>query len=169
MDKMQVVSLFEVLQKQGAYLPGQSGALIEVFNKIYAQSEELIKTHQPKCFMFMNESYDAFDVTFTVYDHQNKFHRFMEYELEFNDGESFGMEQDTYPIEVETYPTEDYFHTQRIHYLNKMFYEWFLECLWNSKLIQLDLPIIFSATSDCDELFDMKDGMMEYHDLDFLG
>ncbi len=164
--KLQIESIYKVLQNQSEYLSKQSENLITTLNQIFQKSGELIQLHQPKAFIFMNEGQDSFDITFTIYDAKNDLHRLMEFEMDFNDGTSFGIED--FPYEVENYPTEDYFSVIRSEYLNKLFFEWFMECLWNSDLIKLEVPLIFSMTHDLDELTNLKDGLGEYTDLAFL-
>lgn len=83
-----------------------------------------------------------------------------EYNIDLNDGKSYGM--DDYKECIDTYLTEDYFSAIRSEYLNKLIFEFFLECFWNSKLTQLTIEIVYSGTIVCDELISLKDGLTEF-------
>ena len=160
-------SVYEVLNNQHDYLKTESIKTLKILNTIYDKSFDIIKKYNPKALIFLNQGQESFEISFGIINQSNDFHFFEnEFSLIFNDGESFGIEN--YEYSVENYPTEDLFWCFRTELLGRMFYIWFLECIWNSNLIKLEIPIIYSDSSECDNIFDLKDGLSEYHDLTFL-
>lgn len=165
---MQVSIIYNLLKNQGEHLSAQTEKCINTLNQIKKDLPDLIKEHQPKCIILFNHGQDSYDIHLCLLSQSGDFIHFHDkYEMDFNNDNTFGLEDLEYD-EIEHYPTEDYFTVQRSTYLEKLFFEWLLECTWNSKLIKTDLPLIYSATADCDELYDMKNAMMEYHDFTFL-
>lgn len=88
-----------------------------------------------------------------------------EFEMIYNDGISFGVED--YKMFVPEHPTEDLFNLFRSEALDTLFFNWILEGVWNSKLMNLSLPLIYSTIGDCDNLYDLKNGYYTHDNFDF--
>lgn len=163
--KLEFYSVLEVVSKMKEYLPGRTEYFISELDKFYNQSTDLIKKHSPKC-LYVYNSGQEFDLTFGLIDQNDEYVNFYDYELLFNDGNNFGI--DDYDYEIPNYPTEDMFQVFRMETAQNLFMMWILECVWNSKLIKTKIALIYVASTDFDEIYDLKDGVSEYHDLDFL-
>lgn len=163
--KLEFYSVLEVVSHIKEYLPGRTEYFTSELDKFYNQSTDLIKKHNPKC-LYVYNSGQEFDLTFGLINQNDEYVNFYEYELLFNDGNNFGI--DDYDYEIPNYPTEDMFQVFRMETAQNLFMMWILECVWNSKLIETKIPLIYVASTDFDEIYDLKDGVSEYHDLDFL-
>lgn len=162
---LEFYSVLEVVANIKNHLPSKTEYFISQLDNFYEQSAELIKLHKPKC-LYVYNSGQEFDLTFGLIDQNDEFVNFYEYELEFNDGNNFGI--DDYEYEIPSYPTEDMFQVFRMETAQNLFMMWILECVWNSKLMKIEIPLIYAASTDFDEIYDLKDGVSEYNDLDFL-
>ena len=164
-NNLEFYSVLEVVANIKKHLPTKTECFINELNKFYNQSTELIKKHNPKCFYIYNSGLE-FNFTFGLVDKNGEHIPFYDYKLDFNDGNNFGI--DDYEYEIPSYPTEDMFHVFRMETAEKLFMMWILECVWKSKLIKIKTPLIYAASTDFDEIYDLKDGISEYHDLTFL-
>ncbi len=162
----EVDSVFEVVENLKKYLPTKTISFINSLNIFYQESSDLIKKYNPKCFFIINHKQQSFDLDFGLIDSNNEFVIFYDkYNLNFNDGESFGIEN--YEFEVEEYLVEDLFWSFRDEILERIFYMWVLECVWNSNMNNLKIPFVY-ANDDFDEIFDLKNALKEYTNLEFL-
>lgn len=162
---LEFYSVLDVVANIREYLPGKTGYFISQLDKFHDQSADLIKKHNPKCFYIYNSGQE-FDFTFGLIDKNDEYVNFYDYDLVFNDGNNFGI--DDYEFEIPDYPTEDLFQVFRMETAENLFMMWILECVWNSKLMKIKTPLIYVASVDFDKIYDLKDGVAEYCNLDFL-
>jgi len=160
-------SIFQVLENQRNYLKGKQEGFIKTLNQIHADLGKYEAEHQPLCYIFMGYGQDIFNLDFGLLKKDEETVFFHDaYELSFNDGESFGVEE--YEYEVDEHPCEDHFSTQRSEALELLFKNWLIEAVWNSKLKDISLPLIYSQNPDLDDMYDLKDVWRNYHDFSFL-
>ena len=163
----QFESIFEVLQNQHLYLKNKNQDVITVLNQIAADLDRLKEKHSISCLLFHNRGeHNEFYIFFQAIDENKKFHAYYDYEMHLNDGTSFGL--GNYKDEIDEFPIPDYFDCERSKYLNEMMFQFFVECYWNSHLFAKDIPCIYSHTTDCDSLVELKDPYKEYHSIESI-
>jgi len=159
-------SVFQSVQNLKEYLPGKTVLFINYLNKFYSRLNDLIEKHDPKCLFIVNNKQQSFELDFgLINSHGELIFFYDEYELSFNDGNSFGI--DDHDFEVEGYPTQDLFWVFRDEVLEKIFFIWILECVWNSNLMNCKIPLLY-CNSDFNDITNLKDGTTVYSNLDFL-
>lgn len=165
--KLHVQSIFEVIHNQHQYLKERSQDIIDVLNQISDDLEQLKEKHNITCLLFHNcGEHLEFDISLQIIDKELNFHANYKYEMELNDGESFGI--DHYEDEIEEYPVPDYFSEERGEFLNQLLFQFFIECFWNSKLFHADILCIYSHTTDCDSLVKLNGDLTEYTSLESI-
>lgn len=160
-------SIFQVLRNQEKHLLPLIGDLIKKLNKLYGRLDELLKEQEPQALLFVNHGQESFEIGFAILDKQGEpVFFYNEFDGNFADEEEFGVNE--YEFEVDEHPTEDMFYVLRSKAADQQFFIWFMEAIWNSDFMKTELPLIYSHTQDLDELVDLKNGVMEYHDFSFL-
>lgn len=160
-------SFYEVIKNQSDFLPNKTQDLIIALNAVYDKFDELFKKHNPSCLILVNMGQDSFDLTLGFRNkNEELIFLYNDFEFNFNDGNSFGL--DNYDLQIPEHPTEDLFYLFRSELLNRLFYFWILEGVWNSNLMKLSIPLVYSATIDCNKLYDIREGWIEYDSFEFL-
>lgn len=157
--------LFDVLNKQAQYLPGKTEDFIHKLNELYSQLPQLIREHGAKCLLLVNMAQESFTLQPGIINKEHEPVIFFEgYDFNYNDGQAFG--QESYDMEIAEHPTEDMFWLLRHETLDKVFFNWILEAVWNSDLMKVDIPIMYCPTYDLDTYIDLRTGHEDF--LDFL-
>ena len=82
-----------------------------------------------------------------------------DFQFNYNDGNSFGIYD--HEIEIPEHPTEDLFSLFRSE-------TGYRKGIWNSKLMKLPVPVIYSENVDCGVLYNTRDGWIKHDDFSFL-
>jgi hypothetical protein len=163
----QFSTIIKALNTQNDFLNLQTKNVISKLNEISDDYNTICTKHTPIAFLFHNPSeHNEFEISLKIITKTLEFSPLYKYDIDLNDGDNYGL--DTYKTSISKYPTEDYFSVIRSEYLNKILFEFFLECFWNSKLSKQNSKFLFSDTTDFSTLISLKDGLSEYYDLNQL-
>ncbi|CAL2103480.1 protein of unknown function [Tenacibaculum sp. 190130A14a] len=163
-QKFEFESIYNLLNVQGKFLKNKTKDTIENLDKIYSEFNTV--KNLPKALLFMNLGQLSFEIGFSTINEELDIQNNWEYEFNLNNGESFNIED--YSMYNSKYPLEDYFSIIREEFLENMMKEFFIECYWNSKLKDLKTNVLYSNDSDCDEIIDLSNDLVVYHNFDFL-
>jgi hypothetical protein len=167
--KFYTQTLYEVAAAQGAFLLSRTAELIEQLDQLYEIALPYVKSHNAKALILVFPAQGDYFFHPWIIAPDGEFVYLTEIDegaFYFDDGKAFGLRD--YPYEIEEHPTEDSFQMHRTLVLNQFFYAWVLEGVWNSKLLNFPVHLLYSHNPDHSKITDLKTDMEKYEGLDFL-